>query len=180
MINNISQLEPHLLNCLVSENWAQWRMTKPSITILFIAHAPSPNTQLLRDNAVDAITNETDVSLITKSPFDCTTEDALAADGIIIATTENIGAMAGATKDFFDRTYNDLLDVSAGTPVVAYIRAGLDGTGTTRGLDAIFTGLRWRQVAPITVLKGDWQPSFSTTASEAALTLAAGVELGLY
>ena len=155
-------------------------MTKTSTTILFIAHAPSPNTQLLRDHAASAITQETDVRLITKSPFDCTTDDALAADGIIIATTENIGAMAGATKDFFDRTYHDLLEVSAGKPVAAYIRAGLDGTGATRGLDAIFTGLRWRQVAPITVLKGDWQDGFSTTASEVALTLAAGVELGLY
>jgi multimeric flavodoxin WrbA len=153
-------------------------MTKP--VILFIAHAPSANTERLRDGVAAAINTETAVELMTLSPFDCTSAEALAADGIIIATTENIGAMAGATKDFFDRSYNDLLDVSAGKPVAAYIRAGLDGTGTTRGLDSIFTGLRWRQAHPITVLKGDWDDAFIAQAREVGLTLAAGVELGLY
>lgn len=148
--------------------------------ILFIAHAPSPNTVMLRDHAIAAIKAEAHVTLITKSPFDCTAEDAIKADGIIIATTENIGAMAGATKDFFDRSYNDLLEVTAGKPVSAYIRAGLDGTGTKHGLDAIFNGLRWRQACPITILKGAWQDQFINDAGVAALTLAAGVELGLY
>lgn len=152
----------------------------PAPTILFIAHAPSPNTILLRDAADQAIRDATDVHLVTKSPFDCNHEDALLADGIIIGTTENIGALAGATKDFFDRSYNDLLDVAAGKPVAAYIRAGLDGTGTERGLNSIFTGLRWRQAHPITVLKGDWDDGFIPRAQETALTLAAGVELGLY
>ena len=153
-------------------------MTSPRI--LFIAHAPSPNTAAIRDAVATAIAADTDVELITRTPFEVGAEDALSADGLIIGTTENIGAMAGATKDFFDRSYNDLLEVSAGKPVAAYIRAGLDGTGTTRGLDGIFTGLRWRQVHPITVLKGDWDDKFRATAAELGLTLAAGVELGLY
>jgi len=71
----------------------------------------------LRDAACASITRDSDVRLITKSPFDCTHDDALTADGIIIGTTENIGAMAGATKDFFDRSYNKLLDVTAGKAV---------------------------------------------------------------
>jgi len=153
-------------------------MTKA--TILFIAHAPSPNTMALRDAACASITRDSDVRLITKSPFDCTHDDALAADGIIIGTTENIGAMAGATKDFFDRSYNQLLDVTAGKPVAVYIRAGLDGTGTKLGVSAIITGLRWRLVADPLILKGEWQDDFTDAAAELALTLAAGVELGLY
>ena len=153
-------------------------MTTPQI--LFIAHAPSPNTAALRDAVTAAIHAETAVRLITRSPFDVGAEDALDADGVIIGTTENIGAMAGATKDFFDRSYNDLLEVSAGKPVAAYIRAGLDGTGTTRGLESIFTGLRWRQTHPVTVLKGAWDDGFPAKAAELGLTLAAGLELGLY
>ena len=148
--------------------------------ILFIAHAPSPNTAQLRDQSVARITADADVTLITQSPFDCGLDDVMNADGIIIGTTENIGAMAGATKDFFDRTYNDLLEVKAGLPVAAYIRAGLDGTGTTRGLESIITGLRWRLIAPPLVLKGPWQDRFSEDAAELALTLAAGVEMNIY
>ena len=149
-------------------------------TILFIAHAPSVNTTTLRDAACHSIVSDGNVTLIAKSPFDCTYKDALAADGIIIGTTENIGAMAGATKDFFDRSYNHLLDVSAGKPVAVYIRAGLDGTGTKLGINAIMTGLRWRLVAEPLILKGDWQDQFIDETAELALTLAVGVEMGLY
>ena len=132
-------------------------------TILFIAHAPSENTATLRDAACHSIEADGNVHLITKSPFDCTHHDALAADGIIIGTTENIGAMAGATKDFFDRSYNHLLEVSAAKPIAIYIRAGLDGTGTKLGLTAIMTGLRWRLVAEPLILKGDWQDQHSVS-----------------
>ena len=88
--------------------------------------------------------------------------------------------MAGATKDFFDRSYNHLLDISAGKPVAVYIRAGLDGTGTKLGINAIVTGLRWRMVAEPLILKGDWQDQFIDETAELALTLAVGVEMGLY
>lgn len=148
--------------------------------ILFIAHAPSPNTCALRDAAAAAITANTDVQLEVKSPFDCGAEDALNADGIIIGTTENIGAMAGATKDFFDRSYNDLLDIAAGTPVAVYIRAGLDGTGTTRGITSILTGLRWRLIAEPLILRGQWDDQFPEQSAELALTLAAGVEMNVF
>lgn len=149
-------------------------------SILLMAHAPSPNTALLRDQAAERISAETAVRLEVKSPFECATHDLLEVDGVIIGTTENIGAMAGATKDFFDRTYNDLLEVKAGLPVAVYIRAGLDGTGTQRGIEAILTGLKWRLVAPPLILKGAWDEKFADKAAELALTLAAGVEFNIY
>jgi hypothetical protein len=148
--------------------------------ILFIAHAPSPNTARLRDASSGRIRDETDIQLDTRSPFDCSADDALSADGIIIGTIENIGAMAGATKDFFDRSYNDLMEVSAGKPVAVYIRAGHDGTGTKRGIESILSGLRWRLVAPPLILRGDWDDQFPDEAAELALTLAAGVEMKLF
>lgn len=153
-------------------------MSRPSL--LFIAHAPSPNTVKLRDAAIELIQKESDVDLIVKTPFDASHHDALAADGVLIATTENIGAMAGATKDFFDRSYSQMLDISAGKPVAVYIRAGLDGTGTRLGINAIMTGLRWRLVADPLILKGDWQDHFIDQSAELGLTIAAGVEMGLF
>jgi len=149
-------------------------------TILFLCHAPSPNTLRLRHAVEARIREETGVTLITRSPLDAGAEDALAADAMLIGTTENIGYMAGATKDFFDRAYNHLLEVKAGMPVAVYIRAGLDGTGSCRAMETILTGLRWRLVAPILVLRGNWQDNFIAQAEESGLTLAAGLELGLY
>lgn len=148
--------------------------------ILLIAHAPSPNTVTLRDAAANLIQDQSDVDLTVASPFACGAEDALKADGIIIGTIENIGAMAGATKDFFDRSYNQLLEVTEGKPVAVYIRAGLDGTATKRQIEAIITGLKWRSIQSPLILKGKWQKKFANDAAELALALAAGVEMGIY
>ena len=70
--------------------------------------------------------------------------------------------MAGATKDMFDRCYNDWLDTTAALPVGIYIRAGLDGTATRRALNGICAGLKWRLVADPLVLCGAWDGGFVT------------------
>ena len=148
--------------------------------LLFIPHAPSPNTVTLRKAASDRISAESQVDLIVRAPLDANADDALQADGVLIGTTENIGYMAGLTKDFFDRSYNTLLDRSGGKPVGLYIRAGLDGTGTRRALESIFTGLGWRLVAPPLVLHGEWQETYPEQVAELGLGLALGVEMGVY
>ena len=153
-------------------------MTAPSI--LFLSHAPSANTLRLSQSAAARIGEETSVTLNIRPPLEAGPEDVLAADGVLIGTTENIGYMAGATKDFFDRSYNDLLEIKAGLPVAVYIRAGLDGTGSRRAIEGILTGLRWRLVAPPLILHGAWQDSFVTATEELSLTLVAGIELGLF
>ena len=134
----------------------------------------------MRKAASDRISAESQVDLIVKAPLDANADDALQADGVLIGTTENIGYMAGLTKDFFDRSYNTLLDRSGGKPVGLYIRAGLDGTGTRRALESIFTGLGWRLVAPPLVLHGEWQETYPEQVAELGLGLALGVEMGVY
>jgi len=73
-----------------------------SKTLLIIAHIPSPNTLKLK-NAVLAGANlytlpNTQIKFL--SPFDTKAEDILAADAVILGTTENLGYMSGALKDF--------------------------------------------------------------------------------
>ena len=88
--------------------------------------------------------------------------------------------MAGATKDFFDRCYNELLDNTQGLPVFYYIRAGLDGEGTVRAIDKILLGLKWRQVLKPIVLKGNWNNNFKNKVAEASLNFAIGIQEGIY
>ena len=114
------------------------------------------------------------------SPFNIISNDVLQSDGIMIGTIENFGYMAGATKDFFDRCYNDLLEKSQGLPVFYYVRAGLDGEGTEKALNRIIIGLKWKQVLKPLILKGQWNDNFITLVSEASLNFAMGIEEGIY
>ena len=153
-----------------------------SKTVLLIAHTPSPNTLALATAAMEAVASHDtgDVVMRCLSPFDISAKDVSEAAAVIIGTTENIGYMAGATKDMFDRCYNDWLDRTAAKPAAIYIRAGLDGTATNNALTSICGGLKWRLVAAPLILRGSWQHAFCDQVSELCLGVVLGIESGIY
>ncbi len=151
-----------------------------SKSLLFIAHAPSLNTRAVRDAVIQGAQTAEGLDFRVLMPQQANASDVLKADGIILLTTENIGYMAGLTKDFFDRSYNDLLDQRPGLPVVTLIRAGLDGTGTRHALSGIYTGLGWRSVSEMIVLHGAWDDGFLTIAQEAGQAMAEGLSAGIF
>ena len=84
--------------------------------LLIVGHVPSVNTQRLRDAVEEGASSSdiTGVRVRALSPFDAGPEDIIHADGVILGTTENLGYMSGALKDFFDRTYYDVLEKKTG------------------------------------------------------------------
>ena len=151
-------------------------------SLLVVAHAPSANTRRLRDAVVEGARSEevSGVEVVALSPFDTTPEHVLSADAIVLGTTENLGYMSGALKDFFDRCYYPCLDHTQGRPYALYIRAGHDGTGTRRGVETIVTGLRWKAVRDPLLCRGDWDDGFVDEARELGLLMAAGLEAGVF
>ena len=150
--------------------------------LLIVAHAPSPNTARLLDAVVEgARTDEIEnVEVVALSPFEAGPEDVLAADAIILETTENLGYMSGALKDFFDRSYYPCLNETQGLPYCLYVRAGQDGTGTRRGVETIVTGLRWRAVQEALICRGEWQEAFIDQCRELGAAMAAGLDAGIF
>ena len=73
--------------------------------------------------------------------------DVLAADGYLFATPENLAAISGQLKDFFDRTYYAALDQLNGRPYASLICAGSDGSNAARQVARIATGWRLKAVA---------------------------------
>ena len=120
------------------------------------------------------------VTAIHIEPLKATPEDVLHADAIILGTTENLGYLSGALKDFFDRCYYPCLEKTQGLPYALYIRAGQDGTGAKRATQKIVTGLRWREVHKPLVCRGDFQASFIRECEELGMFMAAGLESSIF
>ena len=73
--------------------------------------------------------------------------DVLAADGYLFATPENLAAMSGQMKDFFDRTYYGALERIEGRPYAALVCAGSDGRNAVQQIERIATGWRLKRIA---------------------------------
>jgi len=150
--------------------------------LLLVAHAPSPNTERLRDAiaAGVAAAESEEIELVVRSPFEAGPEEVMAARAVILFTTENLGYMSGALKDFFDRTYYPVLEEKQGLAYMLIIRAGHDGTGTRRGVETIITGLRWKAVQEPLICRGDFDEAFVGQCEEAGMLMAAGLGAGIF
>jgi hypothetical protein len=150
--------------------------------LLIVAHAPSPNTVALKD-AVLRGANHSDIEGVEVTwiaPLEAGPDDVRQADGILLGTTENLGYMSGALKDFFDRSYYEVIEEKQGLPYLLYIRAGLDGTGTKRAVTSICSGLRWNPVQDPVIFHGAWDDAFIAQAEELGQLMAAGLEAGIF
>ena len=150
--------------------------------LLVIAHAPSSNTRSLLDAVLTGAGSPdiNGVDVVHIPPLEAKPDDVLAAHALILGTTENLGYMSGALKDFFDRSYYPCLEETQGLPYALYIRAGQDGTGTRRAVESITTGLRWRPVQEPLTLRGKFQEGFIDQCKELGMLMAAGIEAGVF
>jgi len=113
----------------------------------------------MAEAAARGASDEPEVAVRLVTAPDAGPDDVLAADGYIFATPENLAAMAGRMKDFFDRTYYPALDRLNGRPYASLICAGSDGENAARQIARIATGWRLRMVAePVIVRTGAQTP----------------------
>lgn len=150
--------------------------------LLIVAHQPSPNTGLLARAALAAAKDPALDSVCSRLllPGEASADDVLGCDALLLGTTENFGYMAGALKDFFERIYYPCLERTQGKPYALWVRAGQDGLGAQASVERIITGLGWRVVQPALILRGQWQGEYIDQVRELSLTVAAGVDAGIY
>ncbi len=119
-------------------------------------------------------------------------DDLLAAAGYVFATPENLAAISGLMKHFFDRTYYAVLDRIVARPYASLICAGSDGANAARQIERIATGWRLKPIAdPLIVCTHAQTPEAILRPKhigeadllrcrELGATLASGVELGIF
>ncbi len=160
--------------------------------LLIVYHSCTGGTQQMVEAAVAAARGEKDTKVWLLRAEDCEPSDMLGADGYIFATPENLAAIAGVMKAFFDRCYYPLLGQIEGRPYAAMICAGSDGENARKQLERIATGWRLKKVidtpiicthaqteeailAPKTISEMD-----KTQCAEIGATLAAGLAMGVF
>lgn len=121
-----------------------------------------------------------DVEVRVRDALEATQHDVLWADGYIFGTPENFGYMSGALKYFFDRVYYPCLDKIGGRPYALFIRAGNDGSGALASISRIVTGLAIREVQDPVLIAGEFDETRLAECEELGMTMAAGLEAGIF
>ena len=117
--------------------------------LLVVWHSMTGGTGQMVRAAVDAAhAAEPALDVLALRAVDAGGADVLAADGYLFATPENLAAMSGLMKDFFDRSYYAALDRIEGRPYATLVCAGSDGANAARQIERIATGWRLKAVAP--------------------------------
>ena len=116
-------------------------------TLLIVYHSMTDGTRQMAAAAQTGAAVESGVTVRLLHAAQAGPADVLAADGYLFATPENLAAISGQMKDFFDRTYYAALDHVNGRPYASLICAGSDGSNAARQIERIATGWRLKPVA---------------------------------
>ncbi|RRS04520.1 flavodoxin family protein [Aquabacterium soli] len=116
-------------------------------TLLIVYHSMTGGTRQMVEAAQVGATAEEGVAVHVLQAAQAGPEDVLASDGLIFATPENLAAISGQLKDFFDRSYYAALDHLNGRPYACLVCAGSDGHNAVRQIERIATGWRLKPVA---------------------------------
>jgi multimeric flavodoxin WrbA len=161
-------------------------------TLLIVFHSMTGGTHQMAEAAANGAATEPEVRVRLLRAIDTGPTDVLEADGYLFATRENLGAMSGMMKDYFDRTYYAVLDRIAGRPYAALVCAGSDGENAARQINRIATGWRLKAAAaplivcthartPEAILRPKQIAAFDLgRCAEAGATIAAGLALGIF
>ncbi len=95
-----------------------------------------------------ALAAQKETPTVLKTAREAGPDDLLRADGYIFCAPENLAAIAGVMKDFFDRCYYPVLGRIEGRPYAQMICAGSDGENAARQTARIAQGWRLREVQP--------------------------------
>ena len=121
-----------------------------------------------------------DVDVQVRSALEASADDLLACDAFILGTPENFGYMSGAMKYFLDSVYYECEGKMNGRPFALFVRAGNDGTGAISSMHRILAGLAVREVQEPVLIVGDFDEERLADCEELGLTLAAGIEAGIF
>ena len=120
--------------------------------LAIIWHSVTGGSEALAQAAYDGARRAQGVDVQMLNAADAGAEHMLAADGYIFVFPENLAAISGGMKSFFDRCYYPCLGALNGRPYAMIICAGSDGRNAVAQAERIATGWRLRQILPSVIV----------------------------
>jgi multimeric flavodoxin WrbA len=161
-------------------------------TLLIVYHSMTGGTLQMAQAAAAGARVEPALRVSLLRAADAEAADVRNAGGFIFATPENLAAMSGQMKDFFDRTYYAALDQINGRPYATLICAGSDGRNAAQQIERIAVGWRLKPMAdPLIVCTHAQTPEEILrpkhiaerdlrSCEELGATMASGLALGIF
>jgi len=150
--------------------------------LLIVYHTQTGNTRRLAEAVLAGATDEllTGVEIRYLMAHQAGPDDLLWAHGLLLGTPENFGYMSGAMKDFLDRTFYPVEGKVLSLPYAVFISAGNDGTGALRAIRRIANGYPFKEVQDPIITQGEISEEQIERCKELGMTLAAGLEAGIF
>ncbi|AFM27309.1 flavodoxin family protein [Desulfomonile tiedjei] len=149
-------------------------------TLLIVYHSQSGNTDRLSRAVERGGSRENAVTVKRLQAASVGKNDLVHCRTLVICSPEYFGYMAGAIKDLFDRTYEDVRPMMAGKAYAIVIAAGNDGRGALQSIERILAGFKLKKVQDPVIHCGPVTPEVISRCEELGQTLAAGMEFGIY
>ena len=118
--------------------------------LLIVYHSRTGGSRQMAEAAASGAREECDTRL--KTADNAGPDDLIGADGYLFCAPENLAAISGVMKDFFDRCYYPVLGRIEARPYAQLVCAGSDGTNAVRQTARIATGWRLREVQPALIV----------------------------
>ena len=104
-------------------------------------------SEALAAAAAEGARGNVDIEMNLMTARDAQASDVLNANGYLFVFPENLAAISGVMKAFFDRAYYPCLGQIEGRPYTVIVCAGSDGRNAVRQVERIATGWRLKRVA---------------------------------
>jgi multimeric flavodoxin WrbA len=116
--------------------------------LLIVYHSRTGGALQMAHAAAAGAGRERGVEVRLESASTAQPHDLIAASAYLFVCPENLAAMSGAMKEFFDRCYYPVLEKLVGRPYATLVCAGSDGSNAARQIERIATGWRLKAIAP--------------------------------
>jgi multimeric flavodoxin WrbA len=113
--------------------------------VLIVYHTLSGNTEMMAKAFAEGAKSIQGTEVVIKKAFDATLEDLIECDAVAFGSADYFSYIAGALKDFFDRTYYPTQGKVTEKPYAAFATGGRGGETALSVLDRLCNSFKFKK-----------------------------------